>query len=420
MAHEDRTEVLVAGAGPVGMVTALLLAEGGIETTVVDCETRTAAHSHACALHPRVLKLLDRLDLSRELIDRGRRIETMAFYEGATRRAELKLSALPVDFPFALVLPQGDFEDVLERALKQRKHLQVKWSHRLSDVQTQGGTVLAAIDKLAETAKGYSVPDWDWAVEKTLHTSASFVVGADGHNSHLRQCLGIEYERFGSPESFIVYEFESTGDLGGEVRVMLDKAGTNVVWPLLGHTCRWSFQSGQTPPRTEFPDKDRTTIVIDQPVIDQGTREQVQKLLRERAPWFTGSVDELNWSAHVQFERRLAKKFGQERYWLAGDAAHQTGPVGMQSMNAGICEAEALAGMLKKILRDNGPLDLLESYDQNGQAQWQRLLNLKGGLKSRANTHPWVKDHARQILPCIPASGDDLSRLADQIGLDIG
>ena len=59
--RELRTEVLVVGAGPVGLCTALLLAEAGIETVIIDRETRTAARSYACALHPGSLELLDRL-----------------------------------------------------------------------------------------------------------------------------------------------------------------------------------------------------------------------------------------------------------------------------------------------------------------------------------------------------------------------
>ena len=53
----------------------------------------------------------------------------------------------------------------------------------------------------------------------------------------------------------------------------------------------------------------------------------------------------------------LAKQFGRNRCWLAGDAAHQTGPVGVQSMNVGFCEAEALSSALHKILRESGSFD---------------------------------------------------------------
>ena len=59
--REERTEVLVVGAGPVGLLTAILLAEAGIEVRIIDREARTTVRSYACALHPRTLRLLQRL-----------------------------------------------------------------------------------------------------------------------------------------------------------------------------------------------------------------------------------------------------------------------------------------------------------------------------------------------------------------------
>ena len=87
-------------------------------------------------------------------------------------------------------------------------------------------------------------------------------------------------------------------------------------------------------------------------------------------------------------------------------------------MNVGLCEAEFLAGVLKKILRENASTDLLESYNHERRHEWQRLLGLKGGLKSRPTTDPWIMKRSGKILPCIPATGEDLTHLANQIGLD--
>ena len=69
-------------------------------------------------------------------------------------------------------------------------------------------------------------------------------------------------------------------------------------------------------------------------------------MLKNRAPWFQNPVKEVDWSADVQIEPRLARRFGRESCWQAGEAAHQTGPVGMQSINIGFREAAALADAL--------------------------------------------------------------------------
>jgi 2-polyprenyl-6-methoxyphenol hydroxylase-like FAD-dependent oxidoreductase len=416
MLRDEQTEALVVGAGPVGMLTALLLAEAGIAVGVIDEESRQAARSYACALHPHSLELLDRLGLARELIADGQRIETLAFYEGAERRAEVHLSKLATEFPFLLVTPQSALEEALERGLRQHAHVEVRWNHRLSSVREENGAVVATIDKLVETARGYIVPTWDWVVGKTLQTRVDFLIGADGHNSYVRRALGIEYEGVSAPEAFEVYEFETDIALSPSVAVVLDKTSTNVMWPLTGQRCRWSFQLPSVQD-TEFPTKERSGFVILPSSPDQ-TRQRVQTLLRERAPWFKGSVGDLGWSSQVEFEHRLAKQFGRGHVWLAGDSAHQTGPVGMQSMNVGLREAEQLANAVRRVLRDAASVDILEAYNQSCRAEWQRLLGVTGRLKPGPKVNAWAKEGAARILPCLPAGAEGIGSLASQLGLD--
>lgn len=85
--RQEQTEVLVVGAGPVGLLSALLLAEAGIAVRIIDREQRTTTRSYACALHSRTLSLLARLRLAEPLLAQGRRVDSFAFYEGAQRRA---------------------------------------------------------------------------------------------------------------------------------------------------------------------------------------------------------------------------------------------------------------------------------------------------------------------------------------------
>ena len=77
--REERTEVLVVGAGPVGLWTALLLAEAGVETIIIDREEHTTARSYACALHPQTLARLQRLGLAQALLEQGRRVPRSRF-----------------------------------------------------------------------------------------------------------------------------------------------------------------------------------------------------------------------------------------------------------------------------------------------------------------------------------------------------
>ena len=419
MVHEDRTEVLVAGAGPVGLVSALLLSQSGVEVKIIDQEERTASRSYACALHPRTLELLERVGLVAEVLKAGHRVDRIGFYEGDAHRAQIRLSELPVKFPFALVLPQSTLENLVEQTLRQKRNIAVHWNHHLAGLRTQGDAVVSTIEKLGQTAKGYIAPEWDWVVEKTLRTSSAFVLGADGHNSHVRQCLDIEYEWVGGPDSFVVYEFESDQESANEVSVVLDEATTNVLWPLAGNKYRWSFQLLQPNELTERT-KDRMTAQMVESPSERDSLHALQKLIQKRAPWFRETIKEVTWSVEVQFERRLAKRFGQDRCWLAGDAAHQTTPVGMQSMNVGLIEAEDLASKFTKVLHDKAPLDLLDTYGRGCRQAWQRSLGLTGELRVRPQANPWVQQRSARIPLCVPASGDALTQLLNQLGLDFG
>src|ERR1043166_8081483 len=101
--REGQGEVLVVGAGPVGLWTALLLAEANVQVVIIDEEGRTAARSCACALRPGTLDMLERFGLTSALLKRGRRIQTLAFYDRQSRRAEISLSKLGGAFPYLLV-----------------------------------------------------------------------------------------------------------------------------------------------------------------------------------------------------------------------------------------------------------------------------------------------------------------------------
>src|SRR5262245_34049407 len=113
--REPKTEVLVVGAGPAGLLTAILLAENGVQAQIIDREERTASRSYACALHPGTLRLFHRLGLAEDLLRRGRRVHTVAFYDGSGRCAEVNMETVGSDFPFLLVLPQSALEETLEQ-----------------------------------------------------------------------------------------------------------------------------------------------------------------------------------------------------------------------------------------------------------------------------------------------------------------
>ncbi|MBF8301472.1 MAG: monooxygenase FAD-binding protein, partial [Acidobacteria bacterium] len=115
--HSD-PEVLVVGAGPVGLVAALFLQQHGVRVEIVDTHQRTTQHSYALAIHPRTLRILDEAGLSEGLIGAGRKLTKVAYYEGRERRAEIDYSALASKHPYLLVIRQSLLERAAEEALR--------------------------------------------------------------------------------------------------------------------------------------------------------------------------------------------------------------------------------------------------------------------------------------------------------------
>lgn len=413
--REGRTEVLVVGAGPVGLWTALALAKGGVQVSIIDWESRTAARSYACALHPGTLKRLDSFGLMPALHEHGRRIPTVAFYDRQECRAKVDMAKISTEFPYLLIIPQNAFESVLEQGLRQLG-VSVTWNHRFDNLAQEDDTVTAMVEELEGTATGYIVPHWETVVKRRFPVRAQYLIGADGHGSTVRQKLGIPWAGAGQREVFAAFEFETDSPGEDEVRVVLDQT-TNVLWPLPNNRRRWTFQLVHSEGPAELPDKERRAVRLEEPNIDERVRQYIQRVSAHRAPWFRAEVRKVDWSSQVVFERRVVTRFGHGRCWLAGDSAHQTGPVGVQSMNMGFIEGERLAGCILRILQSQASVRSLEQYGAEQDKSWRSLLGLSGGLEVK-NAEPWVREHTAQLLPCLPAVGMDLAALSRQLGLE--
>lgn len=416
MFGKGKADVLVVGAGPVGLMTALVLAKRGVRVEVIDRQWRTGAHSYALALHAQSLRLLGGLGLRDEILAQAYRVDRVAFYEGAERKAEVRLSPDGQSDAALAVLRQDVLEQCLEKALE---HLGVKvrWNHELTCVEPQKDTVTATIDKLEKDSVGYAIAHTEWVVSNTTEVSVPLVVGADGHRSLVRRTLGLEYAQAGDPQHFAVFEFPSDADLEHEMRVILHDGTTNVLWPLPEGYCRWSFQLEDFVAPEESRVKDRVAVQLGGARFPMLSEERLRTLIAQRAPWFTANIGELNWQIVVRFERRLASAMGRGRMWLAGDAAHMAGPAGVQSMNVGFREANELAGIMAGVLENGEALGRLETYNTHWQSEWRRLLGLNGGLQPTETAGPWIAKHADHLLSCLPASGDDLLTAAAQLGL---
>jgi 2-polyprenyl-6-methoxyphenol hydroxylase-like FAD-dependent oxidoreductase len=394
--HTD-PEVLVVGGGPVGLTAALFLQLHGIRVEVIDEDQRTTRHSYALAIHPRTLRILDEAGLAKKLIAAGRKLTKVAYYEGRERRAEIDYSSLASRHPYLLVVRQSVLESAVAEALHAEK-VKVLWEHRLQALGMNGGSLQAEVAKLDHVAAGYPAARSEWVVSRTETIRPAFVIGADGYDSAVRRMSGIAMEERGAGELYSVYEIEATGELPAEVRVILDPDLTSVYWPLEEGRCRWGFQIRDTSEH-------------------DASMERLEQLIASRAPWCTARPTRIYWATEGVFARRLARSFGNGGVWLAGDAAHQAAPVGVHSLNSGLVEASELAARMSRIQHVGGSPSLLQEFATETHEAWQSLLGDGQNVRALPAADPWVQQRRARIINCVPASGEDLEPLLEQIGL---
>jgi 2-polyprenyl-6-methoxyphenol hydroxylase-like FAD-dependent oxidoreductase len=390
------TSVLIVGAGPVGLLAALDLVSRGIQTTVIDQNDAADAQSYAVVLHPRTLAILTELGVTAPLLWNGRSFRKVVVRSEGERRAVLDLMPTSPHADGALTLPQSVLRTSLEKALR-AKNVSVLYRHRLEALEQDAGGVRARI--VQTHASSPPSGDRPFVFEPT-ELRTDFVIGADGPRSAVRSALGIPLVTHTPARSFAFFDVPHDLHAGAESELVLEASGSSAMYPLHGGEARYSFEVAEGWPRAPGTDAFRT-------------------LMRERMPWHAVSDETVKWSGVAPFAGALATSFGRGRIWLAGDAAHTTSPLGVQSLNVGLHEARLLARGVDELQKGGDAERFSATYDSGRQVEWRRLLGLDGPVRLGPHAPGWVRQHLPTLLSSLPASGDDLDDLLDQLGCGV-
>ncbi|WP_312239897.1 FAD-dependent monooxygenase [Pantoea sp.] len=337
--------VLIAGAGPTGMVLALWLSRLGINVRIIDKLDSHVQQSRAMVVHARTLELYQQCDLAEDLVASGNRNHGINLWADNKLRAHFAFDAISsalTPYPFLLVFPQDHHEALLEKHLN-AAGIKIERNSELIDFEDNGNGISATIRR---SDNSHEV------------IATRFLAGCDGVRSRVRERLQIPFKGGTYENTFYVADVEATGSAAnGEAWIAFADAEFLVVLPY-GRDNRMRLIGTFRQSDGAAPDTLRFEDVSHQAIAQLGLE-----------------IAKINWFSTYRVHHRVAETFRRGNAFLLGDAAHVHSPVGGQGMNTGIGDAVNLAWKLAAVLRQQATEKLLGSYEPERQAFAMRLVN---------------------------------------------
>ena len=317
----DRKQVVIAGAGPVGMVAALKLAQAGLDVTIYEMGDDLSVDSKASTFHIPTLELCDELGLIDDMLEQGLMVPLFQQRDrkgGVIAQLDLSLLKDETKYPYRLQLEQSKFTRLV------RKHL---------DTFPNAHLFYGAGVATAEDHTDYAVA----ILNDGTRVECDWLIGCDGANSMVRQSFGFEFPGETFAERFLVmsttYEFRDVMTDLAEVAYITDPDEWMVLLKTPDH---WRCLMAVS------PDEDDDVAVTDERI-----QERLNSVLADLGH---EHVDfPLVGKSLYRVNQRVAKNFAINRILLAGDSAHMNNPLGGFGMNSGIHDAWSAGDVIEAV-----------------------------------------------------------------------
>jgi len=377
-------DVLVAGAGPTGLLLAGDLAAAGVRVTLVERRAEESNLTRAFAVHARTLEQLDARGLADQVAASGNTLDGLRLLGGTS----INLRSLPSRFPFVLVTPQYHVERVLE-----------------DRAASAGATIVRGVRvrELAQDDDGVTV-DCEGAGGVQSQLRASYLVGTDGHRSAVRGALGLEFPGTSVVRSVMLADVRMSDPPAELLNFNANAQGFFFVVPFGDGWYRIIARD----PAEELPD-DAPVSLAD--VVG----------LAERVVGTDFGMHDPRFMSRFHSDERQVRHYRVGRVFLAGDAAHVHSPAGGMGMNTGMQDAANLSWKLAAMIAGRGDDRLLDSYHDERHPVGKMVLRTSGGIIRAALLRPRparaLRDGAAAIAFRFPPITRRLGRRIS--GLDI-
>ena len=347
--------ILIAGAGPVGLVAAAALAEDGIRVTIVEAERELPDDLRASTFHPPTLDMLERFGVVPALLAVGRVCPTWQVRDRAAGPvATFDLGRLRDEtrHPYRLQCEQWRLTRLLRDRLAARGEVEFVYDARATGVRQDADGVVLTVAR---------------ADGSTEELAGAFLIGADGARSAVRQAAGIGFAGMAAPEVYLAlstpFAFQEAIPGLADIAHVSDPEDWFV---LLRTRLLWQLLLPTDPA---------------EPGERMMSESRLQARLQEVLP--TGAAYELRHRTAYRVHERVAERYVAGRVLLAGDAAHVSHPLGGMGMNGGLHDAINLAARLAAVCRGE-PVATLGRYERQRRQAALGLVQ-DGALRRRRN-----------------------------------
>lgn len=376
--------VVVVGAGPVGLLNALGLAQAGIPVTVIEREPAIIGSPRASVYHWSVLDGIDRLGILDEALKIGFPKQDYTYLVFKTQERitySLEVLSSVTDRPYNLHLGQHRLAEIALQHLGRFPHVSVRWSTRLHGLRQDDDVVLLDV-------VGPGGAD---------QIRASWVVGADGAGSLVRKAIGQEFVGMTWPERFVAtnirYDFERFGYARSTLMID-DKYGAIIA--KLDNTGLW-----------------RCTYSEDAALPEESVLDRMPEYFATVLP---GATDyELVEHRPYRMHQRAAEKFRVGRVVLAGDAAHATNPTGGLGLTSGLCDTFVLYDALAAVIRGEASDEVLDRYAEERRRVFVDIASPAASENKRLIYHSSDPDRLERDLIGIRRMASEPEFLLDRL-----
>ena len=333
----QKLPVVIAGAGPTGLMCALALAREGVKVVVCEAEPTLTHDLRAGSFHPPTQEMMAPYGITDRMHAQGalqvRQWQIRSRRGGMVAEFDLGLLADATPYPYRLHLEQHRLTPIMLDLLRKESNAEVHFGHRITGFEHRPQSVLVRFESEGIPGK----------------VEAAWLIGADGGRSTIRKLLQVEFEGFTWPEQFLVVS--TPYDLGRHGFTMNAYVADPVEWAAVFK------MPDQGPPglwRLAFP---CDPGLPDDALLDaQSVQKRMQGFLPNDAEY------EIRYASIYRVHQRVANEWRRERVLLAGDAAHLNNPLGGFGLNSGIHDAVNLAAKLARVWRDEDHEALLDLY----------------------------------------------------------